>query len=272
MVYQPKVKYHSADKAPPSISSNFFGWLPPLIRTKDSELVHKAGIDAVVFLHFLRLLRWLFLIIAIASCGILVPVDYVFNVHNGPHDINMLNAMSILDVTGPVLYAHVGLTYFITLTVIFLVNLKWKKVLELRMQWFHSSEYLNSFYARSLCITQVRPRDRSDQGILDILTSINLNYPATGVHIGRDIGDLSELIEYHNRTVCQLERVLVKYLRRGKLGQRRPTIRVGGWCCFGGQKKDAISFYTCVSHLSNDSNPADIYLSFPLRQGKVAEN
>ncbi|KXN85288.1 hypothetical protein AN958_11388 [Leucoagaricus sp. SymC.cos] len=158
--------------------------------------------------------------------------------------MNALSAMNILDVNGPMLYAHVGLAYFITLTVILFVNFYWKKVLKLRMQWFRSPEYLRSFYARTVCITQVHSRYQSDQGLINILSSVNMPYPSTGVHIGRNVGRLPELIEYHNDTVRQLERVLVKYLRKGKLGRKRPTIRVGGWCCFGGEKKDAISFYT----------------------------
>ncbi|KAF9451505.1 DUF221-domain-containing protein [Macrolepiota fuliginosa MF-IS2] len=244
IIYQPKVKYHVGDKAPPHISSNFSGWILPLFHTKDPELVCKVGVDAVVFLRFVRLLRWLFLIIAIFTCVILVPIDYVYNIQHRPEGVDVLSALSIRDVKGPMLYAHVGLTYFITLVVILLVNYHWKGVLELRTQWFHSPEYLHSFYARTICITQVHPRYQSDQGINDILASVRMPYPATAVHIGRNVGKLPDLIEYHNNTVRELECVLVKYLRKGKLGKRRPTIRIGGWWCFGGQKQDAITFYT----------------------------
>lgn len=162
--------------------------------------------------------------------------------------MNVLSAMSIRDVRGTMLYAHVGLSYFVTFIVILFVNFHWKKVLELRTQWFHSTEYLHSFYARTLCITQVHPRYQSDQGINNILASVSMPYPATAVHIGRDVGKLPDLIDYHNNTVRQLERVLVKYLRKGKVGKKRPIIRVGGCWCFGGQEKDAIDFYTYVIH------------------------
>ncbi|KAF5354854.1 hypothetical protein D9756_005449 [Leucocoprinus leucothites] len=242
IVYQPKVKYHVGDKTPPQISSNFFGWIPPLTRTKDTELVHKIGVDALVFLHFVRLLRLLFLLIAIASCAVLVPIDYIYNIKNKPLDMNVLSAMSIRDVEGSMLYSHVGLMYFITFTVMLLVNRKWQKVLELRELWFRSEEYLHSLYARTICITQVHPKYQSDQGIIDILNLVNMPYFPTGVHIGRDVGELPNLIQYHNDTVRQLERVLVQYLHKGKLGRKRPKIREGGWC--GGEKKDAISFYT----------------------------
>jgi len=69
-------------------------------------------------------------------------------------------------------------------------------------------------------------------------------YPTTSVHIGRKVGDLPELIEYHNETVKELEHVLVKYLKDGKIGAKRPTFRIGGFMGCGGKKVDAIDFYT----------------------------
>ncbi|KAJ4463219.1 hypothetical protein C8J55DRAFT_567803 [Lentinula edodes] len=57
IIYEPKVKYHVGDKPPPRISNSLLGWLPPLFRTKEPELVDKLGLDAVTFLRFGRLMR-----------------------------------------------------------------------------------------------------------------------------------------------------------------------------------------------------------------------
>src|ERR1700761_7977996 len=50
IVYEPKVKYHVGDKSPPSVGDTFCGWLPPLMHTKEPELLQKVGLDAVAFL------------------------------------------------------------------------------------------------------------------------------------------------------------------------------------------------------------------------------
>ena len=71
-------------------------------------------------------------------------------------------------------------------------------------------------------------------------------YPTTSVAIGRRVGQLPELIEYHNEAVRELERVLVRYLHGGKIAKNRPTITIGGFLGIGGTKKDAIDFYTYV--------------------------
>ena len=69
-------------------------------------------------------------------------------------------------------------------------------------------------------------------------------YPATSVHIGRRVGRLPELIEFHNDAVRELEKYLVRYLKGGKIGSKRPTITKGGFCGIGGKKYDAIDFFT----------------------------
>jgi calcium permeable stress-gated cation channel len=245
MIYAPKVKYHVGDKPPPRTSDSLLGWLPPLIRTKEPELVDKLGLDAVTFLRFNRLIRWLFAGVTLLTCGILLPVNAVYNlkkVESSKRDI--LSMLTIRDVRGNVLFVHVAVTYIITFLIIGLVYVHWKKMVELRRQWYRSPEYMQSFYARTLQVIQVPRKYQSDEGIKAIFETYKVPYPTTSVHIGRKVGKLPELIEYHNTTVRELERYLVKYLKDGTPAKKRPTIRIGGmWGC-GGERRDAIDFYT----------------------------
>ncbi|KAJ7125115.1 hypothetical protein C8R44DRAFT_618715 [Mycena epipterygia] len=246
IIYEPKVKYHTDDsKRPPKIDDSLCGWLPPLIHTKEPELVDKIGLDAAVFLRFGRLMRWLFTGIAGLSCGILIPINVIYNLKNTPSkDRDILSMMTIRDVGGNVLFVHVAVTYLITFLIMFCVYVHWKQMVKLRRAWFRSPEYLGAFYARTLTVLHVPKSNQTDAGIKEIFDSVRVPYPTTSVHIGRKVGKLPELIEYHNETVRELETHLVKYLRGGKIGKRRPTVRIGGSCGCGGTKKDAIEFYT----------------------------
>ncbi|KAJ3776312.1 DUF221-domain-containing protein [Lentinula raphanica] len=245
MIYEPKVKYHVGDKPPPRISDSLLGWLPPLIRTKEPELVDKLGLDAVAFLRFGRLMRWLFTGVTLLTCGILIPVNAVYNVKDvDSSDRDILSMLTIRDVSGKILFVHVAVSYLITFLLIGLVYVHWKKMVELRRQWYRSPEYAQSFYARTLQVTQVPRKYQSDEGIRAIFETYKVPYPTTSVHIGRKVGRLPELIEYHNATVRELETYLVKYLKNGSIGKKRPTIRIGGMCGCGGERRDAIDFYT----------------------------
>ena len=245
IVYEPKVKHHVGDKPPPKISNSAFGWLLPLLYVKEPELLDKVGLDAVAFLQFLRMLRWLFTCVAIIACSALIPTNVVYNIWNVRDVLSML---TLRDLEGSVLFVHIAATYVFTFLVLGFVWYYWKKILELRYTWFRSPEYMQSFYARTIMIRKVPKSYQSDEGIRSILESVQIPYPATSVHIGRRVEQLPELIEYRNNVV------LVTYLKGGKISAKRPTLRKGGFLGMGGEVVDAIDEYTYVLVL-NFSSP-----------------
>lgn len=249
IVYEPKSKYHEENKVPPRTSNSILGWVSPLLHVKEPELVEKIGLDAALFLRFLRLLRLLFTSVALLTCATLIPADVVYNLRFvASSDRDALSMLTIRDVKHATLFVHVGVTYAITAFVLVFSYLNWKQVIRLRQAWFRSPEYVESFYARTLMVTDVPRELQSDEGIRAIFQTYQMPYPTTSVRIGRRVGRLYELIEYHNNTVKELEHVLVKYLKDGKIGKKRPTLRLGGFMCCGGEVVDAIDFYTYVHY------------------------
>ncbi|KAF7321599.1 DUF221-domain-containing protein [Mycena kentingensis (nom. inval.)] len=245
IIYEPKVKYNTGDaKRPPRIDDSIFGWLPPLIHTKEPELVDKIGLDAAAFLRFGRLMRWLFTAIAAVSCLILIPINVVYNLRHNVKNRDFLSMLTIRDVHGDVLFVHVGVSYIITFLIMGFVYVHWRQMVILRRSWFRSPEYLSAFYARTLSVRHVPKQYQSDAGLQQIFETVRVPYPTTSVHIGRKVGKLPELIEFHNQTVRELETYLVKYLKDGRLGRKRPSVRIGATCGCGGRKQDAIEYYT----------------------------
>jgi hypothetical protein len=151
--------------------------------------------------------------------------------------------LTIRDVKGNSIYAHVAVSYLITILVIGFIYIHGRAMVELRNQWFKSPEYMRSFYARTLSITNVPKKLQQDDGLNEILGK-SLPYPITSVHMARTVGDLPQLIEYHNQTVRDFEAVLVKYLKGGVHNKSRPVVTFGGFCGIGAVHKDAIDYYT----------------------------
>lgn len=241
------MKYHVGDKPPPRVSSGVLGWVSPLINVKEPELVDKIGLDAATFLRFLRMMRTAFSLVALLTCLILIPINVSYNLKNVPAGSrDQLSMLTIRDVQGNYLWAHVGMVYIITAVVIVVVWFHWTAMVRLRTQFYRSPEYALSFYARTLAVMHVPKRLQSDEGIKAVFDSVQVPYPTTAVHIGRRVGDLPQLIEIHNNTVREFEQVLVRYLKGGKISKNRPTIHIGGFLGLGGEKRDAIDYYTCV--------------------------
>ena len=73
VVYAPRAKHADSKHAPPPVDKGLFGWIPPLIRTKEQDLVDKVGLDAAIFMRFIRMLRHMFLALTVVGCGVLIP-------------------------------------------------------------------------------------------------------------------------------------------------------------------------------------------------------
>ena len=226
-VYEPKTKYHANDKHPPRISDSCCGWITPLLHTGEDRLNDQAGVDAVIFLRFMRLMRWLLTLTAICSCATLIPLDLIYTLSLKPTGYNILSAMTIQYVQGVRLYAHIGVVYCITLVLIGLVFHHWRMIQTLRAEWFRSSEYQRSFYARTLYITDIPTRRQSIPGIYGIFKAMNLPYPVISVYNGKSVGKLPELVEDHNKLVEEFEEVLQSMQDETRQNER-PFFTVGG--------------------------------------------
>lgn len=214
------------------------------------------------------MMRWLFTAIAGLTCAVLIPVNVTYNLRNvKSRDRDALSMLTIRDVSGNLLFVHVAVTYIVCGLVMGFIWYHWKVVVRLRLQWFRSPEYMQSFYARTLMVDDVPRKLQTDEGIKAIFESTQAPYPTTSVHVGRSVGRLPELIEFHNQAVRELEQALVKYLKSGKIGKRRPMIRIGGFWGMGGKKMDAIDYYTYVLRHVHQTQPDSLTLVFhPQRQ------
>jgi hypothetical protein len=240
--YEPKVKY--VQEQPAWVSTGLLGWVSTLLRVEEPEIIDKIGFDAAAFLRFIRMMRTIFFVTAFSSCAILIPIDLWYNLSFVPLSArDNLSFLTIRDVRGAYLAAHIAVIYIITATVIVVVRRQWSVMVNLRAKYFLSSDFLHSFDP-TLTVMHIPKRSRSEEGIRALLDSVGVPYPITDVHIGRRLEDLPRLVKVHNDTVRKFEQTMVQYLKGGKFGEKRPTVRVGGFLGIGGELRDAIDHYT----------------------------
>ena len=247
IVYAPKYKYAEDGKAPPKVSEGFFGWLPPILKYHEHDLLPLIGLDGVTFLRFIRMMRWMFTTLAVLMSLVLMPVDVAYNVRNGGSNLvtNKLNYLNMSNVHGTYMWAHVGMGYVGTIVALSFIWYHYREMVRLRWAYFRSEEYQTSFHARTLMITDVTKRYQADNALGAVLSELKMPYPTTEVHIGRRVGVLPDLIDKHNDLVRDLEHVLAKYLKNpNQLPAKRPTKTIGGFMGIGGEKVDAIDYLT----------------------------
>ena len=266
IVYAPKVKHADKKHAPPPIGKGLFDWLAPILSTKETTLIEKVGLDATIFLRFLKMCRNMFLALTIAGCGILIPIHIAYSdlgnanpataqkrqdqqqSQTGGNPVStILSKMTPSTVAGPPMWSHVVISYVFDIIVIFFLWWNYRAIVALKRTYFESPEYQQSLHSRSIWMTDIPPADRTDEGILRICDSVEQTASIPRAAIARNVKELPVLINEHEEAVRKLESVLAKYLKNpDQLPPARPTVRPSkkDHRANSGNKVDAIDYLT----------------------------
>ncbi|POW20998.1 hypothetical protein PSHT_02948 [Puccinia striiformis] len=226
-------------QATPKLDDGLFAWLKPLSKATEKELLAQIGLDAVVFLRFLRMCRWMCSLLALLACAMLIPCDVAYNLkHKDEYVTTTSNTLAMMALRP----CRIWLPRHFYGNLRDLCQLQDGSTFTMAVVQNSRISELDIF---SLNYDDSCSKHMSDTGLQTLLTQLHIPYPTTAVHIGRRVGMLAFLIERHNQTVRDLEQVLVTYLKGGKPSATRPTIRIGRkFLGFGGRKVDKIDFYT----------------------------
>jgi hypothetical protein len=159
--------------------------------------------------------------------------------------ISPLGLLSIEGITASYLWMQIVFAWLYTGVVVFWLYRGYTGMVVLRKKFFHSVEYQGSMHSRTLLVVDVPKPSRSDQGLAQLASRLRpdtVHYAQA--HIGRDMGDLPELLERHEKAVKRLEKYLAVYLKNpNKIPDKRPTCKPKHKT----QKIDAIDYYTVLS-------------------------
>jgi calcium permeable stress-gated cation channel len=94
-IYSPK-QFAPKDKQPPKIEENkLWGWVKPVLKADDSSLLKEVGLDAVMFIRFIRLCRDVCLCLFVFGACIIMPI-HCFGAYDVlPEDENPLQYLSV---------------------------------------------------------------------------------------------------------------------------------------------------------------------------------
>ncbi|ORY82107.1 hypothetical protein BCR37DRAFT_380043 [Protomyces lactucae-debilis] len=238
VVYAPKLKYADEKFAPPKLNNAPWAWIKPVLRVKEDYMLERIGLDAVIFLRFLRMCRNYLLFLTVLGCGVLIPVNLIGTnklSSSNTNGTNPLLKLSTAGLYGSWLYAHIGMSYIFTLALLLLIWHNQKRVIQLRRKYFASDEFQASLHSRTLMLIDLPSQARSDAALAERASTLKQAKPYSQVQMGRDVGKIPALIESHEAAVRKLEGYLASYLKNpDKLPAKRPTHK--------GQ--DAIDYYS----------------------------
>ncbi|KAH7402466.1 hypothetical protein BKA66DRAFT_564382 [Pyrenochaeta sp. MPI-SDFR-AT-0127] len=248
-VYAPRAKHADEKHRPVPLGKKPFSWLNAVKNVKEQDLVDTIGLDAVVFLRFLRMLRNIFVVLTVLGCGILIPVNVVGGspFYEQWSSIPTLMKFTPQYIFGQKFWAFVIVAYLFQGTVCFFLWWNYRAVLKLRRAFFDTKEYKASLHSRTLLLTHIPQSSRTDAGLVELAEQAKSTNDFPRTAIGRNVKDLPKLIEAHDEAVRNIERHLAKYLGNpNQLPATRPSCKVAkeDEAAYGNGKVDAIDYLT----------------------------
>ncbi|KAH7400874.1 hypothetical protein DE146DRAFT_755317 [Phaeosphaeria sp. MPI-PUGE-AT-0046c] len=227
IVYAPRLRHADDKHKPPPLSKGLFAWYKPVFKTNEDVYVHMIGLDATVFLRFARMCRNMFVVLAIVGCAIIIPVNVIktmeFTKNSGFETAKAIVLMTPKNLFGDIFWAFVAVAYLFNIIVCAFLWWTYRAVHRLRRKYLEGTEYQNSLHARTLMITDINRNFRSDHGLVEITDSLRTTPEVPRASVGRNVKDIPDLIEEHEKAVIQLEQVLAKYLKNpNQLPTTRP--------------------------------------------------
>ncbi|CAB4436024.1 unnamed protein product [Rhizophagus irregularis] len=247
IVYSPK-QFAPEDKQPPKIEENkLWGWVKPVLEANEKSLVNEIGLDAVMFIRFIKLCQNILLCLLVFGACVIMPINIFGTYRDNNYDIpSKDNPLQILSVSyleqANWFWAHSVFTWLFSLIIYWFIFLEYKNYNRLRIEYFKSDEYRKSLHSKTLLITGLPNSKQSDKGLVDFMESIKVRRPISEAVIARDIGKLPDFVVEREAAVRGLESAFVKYLKGyNKVADKRPEHRMH---LFFGAKVDSITFYT----------------------------
>lgn len=141
-------------------------------------MVQQIGLDAVVFLRFVRMCRNMFLVLSLVGIGILVPVNitnYAVDSGGDDDDTKWISEITPLNVWSTAQWSQVVVAWLFDIVIAVFLWWNYRKIVALRRKFFESDEYQNSLHARTLMVRLANRYTGSK------LTSIDDRYPQTSL-------------------------------------------------------------------------------------------
>ncbi|GAA5802516.1 hypothetical protein HPULCUR_007982 [Helicostylum pulchrum] len=232
-IYSPRLRM--LKHAPEQLPDTLFGWIIPLLKTPNSVVLDKVGLDAVVMLQFLLMSVKLFSFCGFFGTVVLYPISKMGgDIANGtdpdtPHNDTATNGTTqhelfFFGASTPsnnkvgntftshsvsFLWVYLFFTYLFVFATFYFTFINYRDYVRIRREFLlRKSKTLS---ARTLLITGIPAYLRSDRKLADYFEKLGIGV-VESVHTIRHVGRLLEFIKERSQHLRQLELSYTNYL------------------------------------------------------------
>ncbi|RIA95977.1 hypothetical protein C1645_756070 [Glomus cerebriforme] len=216
VMYAPRSRLSSL--APKPLPNTFFGWIGPLFKRPESEVLNSVGLDAAVLLSFFRMSYKLFAFCGFFALVILSPIKiYNFLPGTGKGGDNNVFEPNSTDPTNPdnphesseMLISYMIFTWVFSLATYYFTFYNYREFSEVRHDYY--LKWKDTITARSVIVTVIPNDLQTDDALKNFYGSLDLGNVENAT-VYRKVRKLRHAIEQRAQYLRKLEEAYAEYL------------------------------------------------------------
>ncbi|KAG0278849.1 hypothetical protein BGZ95_002955, partial [Linnemannia exigua] len=191
------------------MSLKFLGWIMPTIRIPEEFYINNIGLDAVMFLRFLKMCLQFCIFNGIIIGIILLPIHYTAG--GDSQEVQRFSILNVLEDSN-LLWAHVFLTYLASISWMFLLFKNYWQWMDLRREYTLQRIRQGEIAERSIFISRLPSNLRSDAALKQYFESLKMG-PVETATVVQHCGRLAQKIDRRESTLNMLEKAHIDLAR-----------------------------------------------------------
>ncbi|KAL5391356.1 hypothetical protein DPSP01_001229 [Paraphaeosphaeria sporulosa] len=230
-LYSARKKQNNQATALPELPDSFFGWILPLWRITDEQVLKSAGLDAYVYLAFFKLAIKFFLVALFFALAVIKPVHDTHKdvkipedghkKHDKREDLSMLVAMaSDYESYTDYLWMYLVFAYFFTAFLLYLIVSETRKIIEVRQKYLGSQKTITD---RTIRLSGIPLELRSETKIKEFIEDLEIG-TVESVTLCRNWKELDERVVERQTVLRKLEEAWTVYLGNRRVERSLETL------------------------------------------------
>ncbi|CAG8560685.1 1315_t:CDS:2 [Paraglomus occultum] len=200
-LYTPRVRL--AKNPSPPIPEGLFSWIPATLFLPEKFFLTHVGLDAVMYIRFLRM-AVIFLAFNVVVVGaILLPLNYYGGADM--QGVEVLSINNVAGVNGNYLWAHAICTYIISVSWMYLLYQNYFDFVRMRKEHYKNKVTSGSVSVRTVMVSRIPEDMRSEDKLKGYFESLGLA-PVESARIVRHTGKLNRKIARREDALLALEK------------------------------------------------------------------
>ncbi|CAI2186337.1 2197_t:CDS:2 [Funneliformis geosporum] len=245
-LYTPRTRL--AKNPSPPIPSGLFSWIRATILLSDDFYLKNVGLDALMYIRFLRMAFQFILLNALTVGLILLPIHYTANnkgatkTENGndkvEDGITRLSVSNIPSDNTNILWAHAVCTYIVSISWMYLSYKNYYDYMNLHRQHLMNQVSDGSISARTVMVSRIPKDKRSEEKLQEFVSNLGLG-EVESARMVRHTGKLDRKISRRENALLSLEKAHIQLAKNVcNTIKRRKLLGTGFWSKLFGYSSD----------------------------------